>query len=313
MASDSLPITQQVLAHLKRLGIAVTHVAGEVSTDEYFAFWRDVAAADPRPELGISIGLALFGRSVASVAAVQAPTVADAIRTIGRYKRLVCPEEVILELRDGEGSVRYDWTLATGDVPPLLVDAVFASHVALLAKATGGQAKPSRIELARRPRHAQVLRAHFRCPIVFGATHDRVVFAQATLALPLRTANRAAYERLVPGLEAKLAAKRSLVGDVRVAIARTISGGAPPSIDTIANRLQTSARTLQRKLGKVNTTFGAQLEDVRHVAARRLLEHTELPPIDIAFLLGFEEANSFMRAFRTWERTTPLRWRAARS
>jgi AraC-like DNA-binding protein len=139
------------------------------------------------------------------------------------------------------------------------------------------------------------------------------VFSQATLALPLTTANRVAYERLVPGLEAKLAAKRSLVGDVRIAIARTISGGAQPSITTIADRLQTSARTLQRQLGRANTTFGAQLEDVRHVAARRLLEHTELPPIDIAFLLGFEEANSFARAFRNWERTTPLRWRAARS
>jgi AraC-like DNA-binding protein len=52
---------------------------------------------------------------------------------------------------------------------------------------------------------------------------------------------------------------------------------------------------------------------VRHVAARRLLEHTALTPLDISFLLGFSEPNSFARAFRTWERTTPLRWRAARS
>jgi hypothetical protein len=110
MASDAIQITQQVLDHLKRLGIVVPHVAGEVSTDEYFELWRTIAAADARPDLGISIGLALFGRSVASIAAVQAPTVADAIRTIGRYKRLVCPEEVILELGDGEGSLRFDGT-----------------------------------------------------------------------------------------------------------------------------------------------------------------------------------------------------------
>jgi AraC-like DNA-binding protein len=50
---------------------------------------------------------------------------------------------------------------------------------------------------------------------------------------------------------------------------------------------------------------------VRGLSARRLLAHTELPPIDIAFLLGFAEPNSFARAFRLWERTTPLRWRAA--
>jgi AraC-like DNA-binding protein len=313
MARDTLPISAQVLEHLRRLGVAVPHVADDVTTDEYFAFWRDVAAADARPDLGISIGLAVFGRSVASIAAVQAPTVADAIRTIGRYKRLVCPEEVTLEVEGGEGSVRFDWTLATGDVPALLVDAVFASHVALLATATRDTARPLRIELARRPRHANVLRGHFKCPIVFGAAHDRIVFATSTLRLPLVTANRAAYERLLPGLEAKLAARRSLIGTVRVAIARTISAGSQPSIASIAERLRTTARTLQRQLGIANTTFGEQLEDVRRVAARRLLQHTELPPVDIAFLLGFEEPNSFARAFRTWERTTPLRWRAARS
>jgi len=313
MARDTIPISQQVLAHLKRLGVALPHVAEELTTDGYFAFWREIAAADSRPDLGISIGLAVFGQSIASLAAVQAPTVGDAIRTIGRYKRLVCPEEVLLEIDDREAQVRFDWTLATGDVPPILVDAVFTSHVALLAKASGGKARPLRIELARRPRHAGVLRAHFRCPIRFGAELDRIVFAAATLDVPLVTANRAAYERLVPGLEAELAAKRSLVGDLRIAIARTISSGSQPTIATIAERLHTTARTLQRRLGEADTTFGEQLEDVRHVAARRLLTHTELPPIDIAFLLGFEEPNSFVRAFRAWERTTPLRWRAARS
>jgi AraC-like DNA-binding protein len=148
---------------------------------------------------------------------------------------------------------------------------------------------------------------------VFGATHDRVVFAERALAFPLVTANRAAFERLVPGLEARLAGRRSLVGDVRIAIARTISAGARPSVDTVAQRLETTSRTLQRRLGTARTTFQDQLDDVRHVAARRLLEHTELEPIDIAFLLGFAEPNSFARAFRSWERTTPLRWRAAHS
>jgi AraC-like DNA-binding protein len=148
---------------------------------------------------------------------------------------------------------------------------------------------------------------------VFGAAHDRIVFAEGALALALVTANRAAYAQLVPGLEAQLVARRSLIGDVRIAIARTLSAGARPNVELIAERLETSRRTLQRRLGAARTTFQDQLDDVRHVAARRLLEATELPPIDIAFLLGFAEPNSFARAFRTWERTTPLRWRAARS
>lgn len=33
---------------------------------------------------------------------------------------------------------------------------------------------------------------------------------------------------------------------------------------------------------------------------------------EIAFVLGFEELNSFTRAFQSWEGTTPNRWRSAR-
>jgi AraC-like DNA-binding protein len=313
MPRDTLTISSQVLEHLRRQGVEVPEVGDELTTIEYFAFWREVAARDGRPELGLRLGAAVFGRSLASEAALQAPTLGEAFRTIGRYKRLVCPEEVIVEIGAGEASVRCDWVLATGGVPELLVDAIFASYVRLASHATGDKAAPLRIELARKRRHAQVLRAHFRCPIVFGATHDRIVFPVSALALPLVTANREAYQHLIPGLEAKLAGRRSLVGDVRIAIARTISAGVRPNIGTIADRLDTSPRTLQRRLGDARTTFQDQLDDVRHLAARRLLENTELEPIDIAFLLGFAEPNSFARAFRTWERTTPLRWRAARS
>ena len=316
MARDTHSIARTVIEHLERAGVPVPPVpavGGELGTDEFFAFWRAVMASGDRPDLGLSIGTAVFGRSVAAQAALQAPTLGEALQAIARYKRLSCPEEVLVEVRDGEPSVRFDWVLATGEVPPILVDAVFASNVALVARATAGKARPVRIELARQRRHARLLREHFRCPIVFGATHDRIVFAAGALALPLVTAARDAYAQLVPGLEARLAARRTVVADLRIAIARTMSAGARPTIDTIADRLGTSARTVQRRLARARTTFQDQLDDVRRVVARRLLEHTALPPIDIAFLLGFAEPNSFSRAFRAWERTTPLRWRAARS
>ncbi len=51
------------------------------------------------------------------------------------------------------------------------------------------------------------------------------------------------------------------------------------------------------------------LDEVRHRTALKLLRTNE---IEVAFLLGFEELNSFTRAFRAWEGTTPGRWRSAR-
>jgi transcriptional regulator GlxA family with amidase domain len=48
---------------------------------------------------------------------------------------------------------------------------------------------------------------------------------------------------------------------------------------------------------------------VRRTTASRLLANTELDTVAIAMMIGFVEPNSFARAFRAWERTTPLRWR----
>ena len=55
---------------------------------------------------------------------------------------------------------------------------------------------------------------------------------------------------------------------------------------------------------------GKLLDDVRHRSARRLLANTDLGAGEVAFLLGFEEMNSFTRAFHAWEGTSPAQWRA---
>ncbi len=67
---------------------------------------------------------------------------------------------------------------------------------------------------------------------------------------------------------------------------------------------------MQRRLGELGTTYQEVLDGVRRQSARRLLADTDLGTGEVAFLLGFEEVNSFMRAFHAWEGITPARWRA---
>lgn len=328
MTRDTIPMPPRVRERLAALGVSVDKVAARagiaqasldgLTTDDYFAFWRELPRESERPDLGLAIGgeTANDAYSIPLTAALQAPTFGDALRTVARYKRLCCPEVIDIEVSGGEARVRCHWLYAREEVPPLLVDGLFASFTALGKRGSGGQVAPIRVELARRTRNAQLLRAHFGCPIVFGAIADRLVFAERALAVPFVTSSAEAFAQIVPRLEAALVARRrtrTLVDDVRLAIARTISAGMRPSIDEVARRLRISPRTLQRRLGEADTTFQIQLDDVRRVSARRLLAQTELGPPDIAFLLGFTEPNSFARAFRSWERTTPLRWRAARS
>jgi AraC-like DNA-binding protein len=109
----------------------------------------------------------------------------------------------------------------------------------------------------------------------------------------------------------RLARYKRLVDDVREALRATMSGDRP-AIANDAKSLGMSVRALQRRLAGMGTTYQDLLDDVRHRSARRLLRSTNLDPVEVAFLLGFEEVNSFARAFHAWEGTTPARWRARR-
>jgi AraC-like DNA-binding protein len=49
----------------------------------------------------------------------------------------------------------------------------------------------------------------------------------------------------------------------------------------------------------------------RQELAHEYLNRPEMDVTEVAFLLGYEDSNSFYRAFRTWEGTTPSQLRAA--
>jgi AraC-like DNA-binding protein len=57
------------------------------------------------------------------------------------------------------------------------------------------------------------------------------------------------------------------------------------------------------------SSFQRVLEEGRHRLARHYLNHSLLELNDAAYLLGYEDANSFVGAFRTWEGVPPARWR----
>jgi AraC-like DNA-binding protein len=86
--------------------------------------------------------------------------------------------------------------------------------------------------------------------------------------------------------------------------------GQRPQLREVARQLGLSARTLQRRLGEEQVTFQQLTAEARRELARHYLQHSALELGEIAYLLGFEDGNSFFRAFQQWESTTPGEWRA---
>ena len=69
-------------------------------------------------------------------------------------------------------------------------------------------------------------------------------------------------------------------------------------MQSVAQNLGTSERTLTRRLSDEGTTFRALLLKARLAVARELLTTTTLSVSNVAWRAGYAEPSSFIRAFK---------------
>ncbi len=117
---------------------------------------------------------------------------------------------------------------------------------------------------------------------------------------------------LGPQLDAELSARRSrqsLGDEVKTPLKRLLAGQRP-TIQTVARQLNLSSRTLQRRLAENGVTFQQTLDEARRELAHHYLGQSSVELNETAYLLGYEDPNSFFRAFHDWEGTSPGQWRS---
>jgi AraC-like DNA-binding protein len=95
---------------------------------------------------------------------------------------------------------------------------------------------------------------------------------------------------------------------VKDALKRSLAGKRP-TLQDVAQELGLSTRTLQRRLIESQVTFQQLMENARRELAHHYLKHSAVELNEVAYLLGYEDANSFFRAFQMWEGTSPGDWR----
>jgi AraC-like DNA-binding protein len=319
---DVVRLQPALRARLLRLGANVEHAAaaarmpasGEADTARYFAFWAALGASS-LPDIGLQLAAQtnVHEYDLSLLAALHSPDVRTAFEKLARYKRLCGPQDLNQEHCSGEVAVSTIWLAASSPPPPRLVDAMFATVLLLLRRGTGQALAPKRIEFSRVRADEPMLMRFFGCPLRFRAKRDALVFDEGVLDTSFVTHNADLLLALLPSLDDRVAKKHGggFLEDVRQAVAKRMSGERP-SADKVAHELAISARTLQRRLGEHGTSYQEVLDDVRRHAARRLLGAESIDIAEVAFLVGFEELNSFTRAFRSWEGKTPKQWRAQR-
>ena len=301
---------------LRRAGLPANLFEQEkiyVTTAEVFAIWRTVAEMCSDPGFGLKLGTELrFERShPVSIAGVCSRTFGDALQRLARYKQLTCPEEIRVHRKAQETSVEFFFVEAKEAQPDIMVDLGLSWILCVGQRGSDGQIRPLRLEVTRPVKHRALLERHFGCRVRFNADRNALVFRSSDLDRPFVTHNEELVQIIGTQLDAELKTGNMSVNvgqQVKNALTRSLAGKRP-TLQDVAQEVGLSARTLQRRLTDAGFTFQRLVEETRRELARHYLKQRAVELPEVAFLLGFEDANSFFRAFQGWERTSPGEWR----
>jgi len=284
-----------------------------LNTEELFALWRAIGEVSANPAIGLLLGTETKTERFHPIglAALSTENFGSAIDQMARYKQLTCPEEILQERDDEEWSIQFRWLLADEIEPPVLNECCFAWVLSIARHGTGMRLSPLRVEFVQPRAQVKTMERHFACPVVCGAARNAIVFRAADAQRPFVTRNAELLGMLAPQFEEELRQENgdeNFIERVRVAIQQKLAGRRP-NIEDIADALHISSRTLQRRLQDEGASFQRVLEEARHQLARHYLNNSVLELNEAAYLLGYEDSSSFVRAFRTWEGIPPARWR----
>lgn len=288
----------------------------QISTAQFFALCRAIEAVSRDATIGLRIASVLDGAvmPLALVAAQHARDFRDALNRVARFKRLCTPEDVVLAEEGDRVDIVVRWPHAAPDsIPHSLVDASMASLVELGRRGTSERLIPVVLELTRSEASRSALERYFGCQVRFNAVEDRISFRRDDLDKGFVTYNRDLLEVIAPELDRRLEhhlMSGSVAEQARWVLRRRLTAGRP-DIRSVAAELAMSERSLQRRLMDEGVSFQALVSDTRHQLALEYLSDASLTLIEVAYMLGYEDKNSFFRAFRQWEEQTPSEWRVA--
>jgi AraC-like DNA-binding protein len=302
---------------LRRAGLPITLFnQGKIwlTTEEMFRLFGAVQEISGNPAIGLKLGTDSRPEHYGpiAIAALHTTSFRDAMQRIARYKRLTGPQEIRITERHNEFGVEFLWLLAEALEPPILVDMTLAWALSIGRRGTDASFNALRVEFTRTEQHRRLYEKHFGCPVTFGARHNRISFAAEAADRAFGTYNPDLLELLVPQLEAELAlqSEASFAEQMKRSVKRFLAGR-KPRIEDVAREMRVSVRTLQRRLLDEGITFHSVVEEARREMAHHYLRQASLELIDAAYLLGYENPNSFTRAFHKWEGTSPGEWRSS--
>ena len=278
------------------------------SVRQYAMVCRNAVSLSSDPstpfKTGARLHLAAYG--MYGYALMSCLSLRDYFRLGVKYHRLATPTITIEWTENPDTSV---WTFPDAfssnlphDVQQFLLEQQYTQHVTHLQDVAGRSCPPV---LARfsypAPEHAAIYGEYLGCPCEFDADECQLIYDSAILEVKPHLAHRhsaALLQETCDRLIGQAKTSSGASGEVYQLLMR--KPGVFPSMETVAEALKMTSRTLRRRLESEGTSFVAIVDDVRCSLATEYLKTTKLSTDDVAMLVGFSDTANFRRALKRW-------------
>jgi len=287
---------------------------GFVTSERYFGLWRaiEAEAEDPTISLRIGSGVSMEAFDPPIFAAMCSPDLNTALERLARHRRLLAPVAMHVEVRQTETTLELEWLDESLEPPTPLVTAELVFFVQLPRLATRTRIQPLGVTSPRALEAKRAYDEYFGVPVQTGR-RPRITYRAEDAALPFLTANEKMWEFFEPQLRARLCELTETATDRRSGSGRL--AGAPARRQRLGQGGGEQAGRQHPYAAAAPQGRGPELSNVvnatREELARHYLKASGISGAEISYLLGYEDPNSFFRAFHSWTGETPEQARTA--
>lgn len=318
------PLDENYAALLKAHGISVDEILRRsklpldlfqrqnpcVSAQEYYRFMKAIEDLVPDQRMPVTLATAenIEAISPPVFGAYCSANAGECIQRIAQYKALA--GAIQFEVIENEAGITVEIKGEDGiELPEVIVGIEMVLLVNLIRRATKEHIIPAKVTARRlfaNPSYEEFLGCRAQ-----PAEKDSITLCRKDAEIPFITRNESMWNFFEPELKRRLGEMESddsFSAKVRSMLVELLPAG-KSSVEDVAVALGLSKRSLQRKLKEEKTTFQKQLNHTRELLAKNYLQNTRLSSEDIAYLLGYQDLNSFFRAFALWTGKTVTAYR----
>jgi AraC-like DNA-binding protein len=234
-------------------------------------------------------------------------TLREALNRFVRYLRVVSEKPFLKLKEDPDGFTLIFSFENLGMRIPAQIDMGMALAIHMCRLNYGEDLKPIAVNIVHaEPSCAEEYFALYKAPVRFSADRDSITLSFPDVDKYLIGANpqlARLNDQVMIEYLGKLD-KDNIVDRVTAVIIDMLPSGGVAD-EKVAEQLNMSVRSLQRRLKEARTTFRTLLEAVRKDLAATYVRDPDIELGEVAFLLGFSDQSAFSRAFKRWTGCSP--------